>query len=366
VAQAGRAAAVALARRTGPSAGLALALWLVATPALAREVPAEAPPGPRIPGAQEIADAVLRGLSGVLTSTLDTWWDQSGPVVLGRLVAAAFGAVVAWVWAAVGPVLAAVGALGLALHASLLGSLSGEKKGNEANLTFRDAGDMAQAPERRMSWALPNTVGRGVVSLLSAPPGLGKGWWMWGLLRAMQDGGELFGLSVSRPHTAPGPLARRLGATSKPLRVLWLTEEGPSFGETARRFGIAPGLVTVLQRSDVAATEWPEIVRLVRREAWRRGCAYVIVDPVRAWCPQAEHSNGQAADVFNLARKELAGPGLGAGRPLRPPRHEGRGRVRRRRGRPQQPRRVDGRTDRVEAGQGRPQRPPDARLAPLR
>ncbi|RAG32115.1 hypothetical protein DN554_30445, partial [Burkholderia multivorans] len=74
----------------------------------AEEAPPDPPSGPRFPGAQEIADAVLHGLSGVLTSTLDTWWDQSGPVVFGRLLAVAFGALVAWVWAAVGPVLSAV------------------------------------------------------------------------------------------------------------------------------------------------------------------------------------------------------------------------------------------------------------------
>ncbi|HVG99101.1 MAG TPA: AAA family ATPase [Chloroflexota bacterium] len=214
---------------------------------------------------------------------------------------------------AVGPYTAAggslLGALAFAFRSSHGGSLSDEMK--DKSLPFRDAGDMAQAPARPMSWAVPNTVGRGVVSLLSAPPGLGKGWWTWGMLRAMQDGDEFFGLPVARPHTSPGPLARRLGATPKPLKVLWLTEEGPSFGETAKRFGIAPGLVTVLQRQDVAATEWPEIVALVRREAWRRGCAYVVIDTVRAWCPQAEQSNDQAAAAFNLARKELAAPGLG-------------------------------------------------------
>ena len=93
--------------------------------------------------------------------------------------------------------------------------------------------------------------------------------------------------------------------------MLWLTEEGESFGETAKRFGIAPGLVTVLQRHEVRTTEWPAIVHLVRREAWRRGCAYVIVDTIRAWCPQAEQSNDHAAAVFNLARREWAARGLG-------------------------------------------------------
>jgi hypothetical protein len=36
----------------------------------------------------------------------------------------------------------------------------------------------------------------------------------------------------------------------------------------------------------------------------------VIFDTVRAWCPQAEQSNAQAAEVMNLARAELAGSGL--------------------------------------------------------
>jgi hypothetical protein len=132
-----------------------------------------------------------------------------------------------------------------------------------------------------------------------------------GLARAWQVGGDFFGLRVARPFSTPRALARRPGATPRPLKVLWLTVEGPSFGATAKCFGIAPGLVTVLQRQDVAATEWPEIVKLVRREAWRRGCAYVIVDTVRAWCPQTEQSNDRAAAVLNLARKELAAPGLG-------------------------------------------------------
>ena len=70
---------------------------------------------------------------------------------------------------------------------------------------------MAAAPERQLSWAVPRVIGRGVVALLSAPPGLGKGWWTWGWLRAMQDGEDFFGLAVKRPlHDAAGggPVAR--------------------------------------------------------------------------------------------------------------------------------------------------------------
>lgn len=220
---------------------------------------------------------------------------------------------------AVGPYAGAggplLGALAWGLHAFVVSggrSVSGETGGNATRApVIHDAGAMAEAPEAAIDWALPNVLGRGVMALLSAPPGLGKGWWTWGWLRAMQDGGEFFGLRVRRPFSSPARLVRMLGVRPRPRKVLWLTEEGASFARTARRFGIAPGLVAVLRRDQVATTDWPGLVRLVRREAWRRGCAYVVVDTVRAWCPQAEVSNDGAAAVMNLARREWAGPGLG-------------------------------------------------------
>ena len=191
----------------------------------------------------------------------------------------------------------ALGALANAVHSVRRGSVpEGEKRNEDGEeLVFRDAGDMAAAPERELSWAVHRVLGRGVVSLLSAPPGLGKGWWTWAWLRAMQDGGDFFGLRVTRPSSTPRTVARWFGAEPTPLKVLWLTEEGESFGATAKRFGIAPGLVTVLQRHEVRTTDWPAIVARVKREAFRRGCAYVIIDTIRAWCPQAEHSNTHAA-----------------------------------------------------------------------
>jgi hypothetical protein len=167
----------------------------------------------------------------------------------------------------------------------------GEEERTE--LRFHDLGRLAEGKERRVAWALPRVVGRGVVTLVSAPPGLGKGWWLQALIRAMQDGEPFYGLPT-----------KRLG------RVLWCTEEGPSVTETARRFGIKRGQVTILPREDVRGWDWPSLVREVRRQAWRRGCAIVVFDTVRAWCPEAEQSNAQAAEVMNLARAELAGPGL--------------------------------------------------------
>ena len=121
----------------------------------------------------------------------------------------------------------------------------------------------------------------------------------------MQDQATFFGLPVRRPERAI------LFGRRRPLKVLWCTEEGESFRRTARRFGIAPGLVEVLRRDQVGEQDWPALVRAVRRLAGRKACAYVLFDTVRAWCPQAEQSNEQAARVFNLARTELAARGLG-------------------------------------------------------
>jgi hypothetical protein len=95
----------------------AAVLWLLpaAVPAVAHAqdappaAPQAAPPvGPSFPGAQEIADALLRGLGDVIRTALDTWWDTSGPVVFGRLVTLAVGAVVGWCWTHLGPLLSAV------------------------------------------------------------------------------------------------------------------------------------------------------------------------------------------------------------------------------------------------------------------
>jgi hypothetical protein len=162
---------------------------------------------------------------------------------------------------------------------------------SEAKLTIRDA---AQLQDEAVAWGVENVVGRNVISLLSAPPGGGKGWWLWGLMRAMQDGHSFFGLAATK------------------MKVLWLTEEGASFARTRQRFGVEKGLVEVLQRHELpGGPDWPTLVKAVRREAWRRRCGLVVVDTIRAWCPQAEKSPEDANAVMTVARQELAGPGLG-------------------------------------------------------
>ncbi|MGH2353069.1 MAG: AAA family ATPase, partial [Chloroflexota bacterium] len=182
--------------------------------------------------------------------------------------------------------------------------------GTGVTLAPADAGRLAQEPEVPVEWAIEGVLGRRVTVLLSAAPGVGKAWWLWALLRAMQTGEDFYGLSVRQPWRTARPWWRGGGlpwqGRARPLRVLWLTEEGRSFAATARRFGIAPGLVDVLRRDQVPAANWPDLVRVIRQEAWRRRCAYVIVDTVRAWCPQAEQTPEGANAVVNLARQEWA------------------------------------------------------------
>jgi hypothetical protein len=192
----------------------------------------------------------------------------------------------AWPYLLVGGPLAgaaAFGAFGLWLRA---------REGTEGRLEFEDLGRLAARADRPVPWAVPDVVGRGVLSLLSAPPGGGKGWWALALVKAMQDGEAFYGLRT------------------RAMRVLWCTEEGESLARSARAFGIKPGTVVTLRRDRVRGRTWPALLKAIRREAWRRGCGLVIVDTVRAWCPQAEVSNDQAAEVMNLARAELVEPGL--------------------------------------------------------
>ena len=166
-------------------------------------------------------------------------------------------------------------------------------------LKVHDLGKLAAEDETPVAWAVPRVIGRKVVTLVSAPPGGGKGWWLQAWVRAMQD-------------VAGGQAATFYGLPVTPMRVLWCTEEGESVKATARRFGIAPGRVEILRRDEVDAYDWPELVRAVRREAWRRKCAVVVFDTVRAWCPQAEKSPEDANAVMTVVRQQLTGPGLAA------------------------------------------------------
>ena len=103
---------------------------------------------------------------------------------------------------AVWPYAGAGGALAGAVAFCFVSCGGGFSRGEETKrneLRLQDAGELAAEAERPVAWVVPNAVGRGVLSLLSAPPGLGKGWWTWGLLRAVQDGGTFFGLRVRRP-----------------------------------------------------------------------------------------------------------------------------------------------------------------------
>lgn len=56
----------------------------------------------------DIAQTLLDGLGEVLRQTIDAWWDNSGPVVLGRAAGVLWGAFCAWVWQSAGPLISSV------------------------------------------------------------------------------------------------------------------------------------------------------------------------------------------------------------------------------------------------------------------
>lgn len=190
----------------------------------------------------------------------------------------------------------ALGALGWLAFLSL--SCFRETERKQSNLKPEDLGTLAAADETPIAWALPRAIGRKVITLLSAPPGAGKGYWLQGWVRAMQD-------------IQGGQEATFYGLPVLPMRVLWCTEEGESVATTARRFGIRPGQVVILRRDQVQGWEdWPTLVKAIRKLAWKQRCQVVIFDTIRAWCPQAERTPEDANAVMTVVRQQLAGPGL--------------------------------------------------------
>lgn len=164
------------------------------------------------------------------------------------------------------------------------------------------ARDVLDLPDVPVTWAVEGVLGRGVVSMLTCPPGGGKSWWTWALLGAMQDAGTFYGLPVTPPRQ------RTWRGTSRPMRVLWLTEESASFVPNVERFRIRRGLVHILRRHEVREKTWPDLLQRCRREAIRHRCAYLVIDTIGAWCPEMEQ--GQAPEMVDLARRVLKGMGL--------------------------------------------------------
>lgn len=160
----------------------------------------------------------------------------------------------------------------------------------------------------KIDWLLPDVLGRGVVSLLSGPPGIGKSYFVWALLRAIQQHQSFFGLPANAPWHTTGRWPRR---RHELLRVLWLTEEGGSFVRTREKFGIQPGLVLSLRRDQVRYETWEQLVCHVKKRAKRARCGYVIVDTVRAWCPDAEKDAAHANVIMGEVRRQWLAAGLG-------------------------------------------------------
>ena len=225
-------------------------------------------------------------------------------------------------------------------------AIPGEEEGR-TELRFHDLGRLAAGHERHVAWALPRIIGSGVVTLVSAPPGLGKGWWLQALVRAIAGRGPV--LRAAHEASGPGPVVHRGGAVRRghgpPVRHQAGPGDGPAPGGGARL-----GLARPRARGPAAG-----VAPGVRDRDLRHRAGLVPGGG-------AEQRPGRRGDE---PRPRRAGRAR-AGRRLRPPRHQGRRGVRGAGGRPQQPGRVVRRPGGPPAGQGPGYRPPDAGVPPLR
>ncbi|HVG97241.1 MAG TPA: AAA family ATPase, partial [Chloroflexota bacterium] len=220
-------------RWRGPALLLCLLPALVAV--LVRSVTRQADPADAVMGYVNVQLDATAGLVNMFTTSAPFDWPTYGLTVAPYALAG-------------GLVLGAAG--GLAHWFSWFSSTAIPGKEEErTELKIRDA---AQLQDEAVAWGVENVVGRNVISLLSAPPGGGKGWWLWGLARAMQDGHTFFGLPATR------------------MKLLWCTEEGASFARTRERFGVEKGLVEVLQRHEVRGWDWPSSLAVRSRGSKRR------------------------------------------------------------------------------------------------
>lgn len=167
------------------------------------------------------------------------------------------------------------------------------------NQAFTEVGQLVNDPLPPRRWILERILGAGIVSLLSAPPGLGKGWWLMALQHAMQD--RTLGQPTSFYNFQPNP-----------ARTLWCTEEGKeTFREMASTFEIGTGQLTVLWREqleydpDASQELWEQFLLMLRFQAARRHCTLIILDTVRAWVPSAETSPSQANARIGAIRRIL-------------------------------------------------------------
>lgn len=196
------------------------------------------------------------------------------------------------------------------LHRALRDGATPETLPETTALRSTDVADLAvEAP---IDWLLPGVLGRGVLSLISAAPGVGKSVWVWVLLRAMQTPGTpFFGLRVHQPWHTRRTIWRLGRKWPFPLRILWMTEEGATFRETSKKYGIRRGLVHCVRRERVHYSSWHGLVRLIWKEAKKRRCGFIVIDPIRAWCPEVENDPKVANTVMGLVRRELLARGLG-------------------------------------------------------
>lgn len=134
-------------------------------------------------------------------------------------------------------------------------------------------GDLPEAPA--VEWVLPGFIPRGAITLLSAPPKMGKSTLIANLLRDLSLGGPL----VERPTDAP---------------ALVLSEEPVALWQHRRTTSGVPDSVRLVERPSFANAdhdEWLDTLGVMRDFIEAEGAALAVIDTIGGTWPCADEND---------------------------------------------------------------------------
>lgn len=170
---------------------------------------------------------------------------------------------------------------------SSLGEPPGNHDEKEKTLRFMTLGELIDEAGEDVDFIAPPYFARGGLTDLSGPAKLsGKTTFTLELVSSLLDGGEF----LSRP--------------TQQARVLYLTEQGANFVQSAEKAGLDPehpGL-RILPYHLTSGFKWPEIVNAVAGEAEAFGADLIVVDTLNRFAGlvgEQENQAGHVAAIMN-------------------------------------------------------------------
>ena len=154
---------------------------------------------------------------------------------------------------------------------------------------------LATLVEREVEWIAEPYLAKGVITDLSAQ---------------IKDGKTTFALTLVKAVTEGKPF---LGATTRQMKVIYLSEERPAtIGHALRRADIDPALVYVLPGALPSGRRWPDVAAQVVAKAKEAGAELIIVDTAHRWANLQGDDENRSGDATAAIKplEDTAGAGL--------------------------------------------------------